>query len=38
MDGEVLFDTNITVEVAAGAIRFAAVKDLKYEKRAEFNG
>jgi diacylglycerol kinase family enzyme len=38
MDGEVLFDTSITVEVAAGAIRFAAVKDLKYEKRADFNG
>jgi diacylglycerol kinase family enzyme len=38
MDGEVLFDNSITVEVAPGAIRFAAVKDLKYEKRAEFNG
>jgi diacylglycerol kinase family enzyme len=38
MDGEVLFDTSITVEVASGAIRFAAVKGLKYEKRAEFNG
>jgi YegS/Rv2252/BmrU family lipid kinase len=38
MDGEVLFDTNITVEIASGAIRFAAVKGLKYEKRAEFNG
>jgi diacylglycerol kinase family enzyme len=37
MDGEPLFDTNITVEVAPGAVRFAAVDNLNYVKRAEFN-
>jgi diacylglycerol kinase family enzyme len=35
LDGEVFFDTNITVEVMPAAVKIVAVKGLKYEKRAE---
>jgi diacylglycerol kinase family enzyme len=37
MDGEVLFDNSITVEVAPGAVKIAAMGDLHYEKRSEFH-
>jgi diacylglycerol kinase family enzyme len=35
LDGEVFFDTNITVEVMPGAVKIVAVKGLTYERRAE---
>jgi diacylglycerol kinase family enzyme len=35
LDGEVFFDTNITVEVVPAAVKIVAVKGLKYERRAE---
>jgi diacylglycerol kinase family enzyme len=35
LDGEVFFDTNITVEVMPAAVKIVAVKGLKYERRAE---
>jgi diacylglycerol kinase family enzyme len=35
LDGEVFFDTNITVEVVPSAVKIVAVKGLKYERRTE---
>jgi diacylglycerol kinase family enzyme len=35
LDGEVFFDTNITVEIVPAAVKIVAVKGLKYERRAE---
>jgi diacylglycerol kinase family enzyme len=35
LDGEVFFDTNITVEVVPAAVKIVAVNGLKYERRAE---
>jgi diacylglycerol kinase family enzyme len=37
LDGEVFFDTNITVEVVPAAVKVVAVKGLKYARRAEPN-
>jgi diacylglycerol kinase family enzyme len=35
LDGELFFDTNMTVEVVPGAVKIVAVNGLKYERRAE---
>jgi diacylglycerol kinase family enzyme len=35
LDGEMFFDTNITVEVMPAAVKIVAVNGLKYERRAE---
>jgi diacylglycerol kinase family enzyme len=35
LDGEVFFDTNITVEVVPAAVNIVAVNGLNYERRAE---
>jgi YegS/Rv2252/BmrU family lipid kinase len=37
LDGEMLIDTNITLEVAPGAIRMVTPKGLHYERRALFD-